>query len=275
MTSIIVSSDDLAVGQTIGKKTADALGYRYFDRGLLKQVAKQFDVKEEKLLQVLDGSPAARLSAKTRDLLISYIQTLTLEQMQKDNVVCTNLAAHLYVRDVSHVLIIRVLADSEARAERIMARKGVSLRKALKIIEQKKSSRARWSIDTFALDENDPSIYDLMISLGQIEPEKVVEIIKDMAGYRKFQPMTYSVKCMDNLAMASRVRSMLLPKYPEIKVAADGGRVIVKIKCPKWQKLSIVEAIKKSVGKVPGVSLVEVHAVTNLRKLGTTRSARA
>jgi len=275
MTSIIVSSDDLAVGQIIGKKTADALGYRYFDRGLLKQVARQFNVKEEKLLQVIDGSSASRLSAKNRDLLISYIQTLTLEQIQKDHVVCTNLAAHLYVRDVSHVLIIRVLADSEERAKQIMERKGVTFRKALKAIEQKKTSRAEWSIDTFALNENDPSIYDLMISLGQIETEKVVEIIKDMAGYRKFQPMTYSVKCMENLAMASRVRSMLLPKYPDIKVAADGGRIIVNIRCPKWQKLSIVEAIKKNVGEIPGVSLVEVHAVTNLRKLGSNRPAEA
>lgn len=275
MTSIIVSSDDLAVGQIIGKKTADALGYRYFDRGLLKQVAKRFDVKEEKLNQVIDGSPTSRLSAKTRDLLVSYIQTLTLEQIQKDNVVCTNLAAHLYVRDVSHVLIIRVLADSEERAKQIMERKGVSLRKALKIIEQKKTSRAEWSIDTFSLNENDPSIYDMMISLGQIETEKVIEIIKDMAGYRKFQPMTYSVKCMENLAMASRVRSMLLPKYPEVKVAADGGRVIVNLRCSKWQKLSIVEAIKKRVGEIRGVSLVEVHAATNLRKLGSNRPAEA
>jgi hypothetical protein len=35
-----------------------------------------------------------------------------------------------------------------------------------------------------------------------------------------------------------------------------------------------VEAIKKSVGKIPGVSLVEVHAVTNLRRLSTTGSAQ-
>jgi hypothetical protein len=96
-----------------------------------------------------------------------------------------------------------------------------------------------------------------------------------MAGYRKFQPMTYSLKCLDNLAMASKVRSMLLPKYPEIEVDADGGRVIVKVKCPKWQKLSIVEAIKKSVGEIPGVNLVEVHTVTNLRRLGNARSAQA
>ncbi len=267
MTSIIVSSDNPEVGRTIGKQTAEALGYRYLDRGLLKQVAEQFDVKEEKLQRALDGSPAFRMTAKARDLFISQIQTVTLEEIQKDGVVCANLAAHLYVRDVSHVLMIRILTDSGSRAKQVMAQKGVSLKKALKVIEKERGNQTRWSIDSFGLDENDPSIYDMVISLGQIETEKVIEIVKDMSGYRKFQPMSYSVRCLNDLALASKVRSLLLPKYPELKVAADGDKVIVNIRCPRWQKLNNVEAIKKSVGEISGVSLVEVHAVTNLRKL--------
>ena len=272
MTSIIISSDDLAVGRTIGKKTAEALGFRYLDRGLLKQVAERFDVKEENLQRALDGSPVFRLSATARDLLISQIRTVTLEEIQKDGVVCANLAAHLYVRGVSHVLMVRVLADSGARSRQIMGEKGVSLKKALKVMGKERDNQTRSSIDTFALDENEPSIYDMVISLGQIEADKVIEIIKDMSGYRKFRPMTYSVKILNDLALASKVRTLLLPKYPELKVDADGDKVIVNVRCARRQKLNNVEAIKKSVGEIRGVSLVEVHTVTSLRKVAGERA---
>ena len=272
MTSIIVSSDDLEVGHTIGKKTAEALGYHYLDRKLLEQVAKRFDVKKERLERALDGFSAFRFSAKACDLILSQIQTVTLEEVQKDGVVCANLAAHLFIRNVSHVLMVRLLADSEARAKQTMVQKGVSLKKALKMIDKERSDRRRWSVETFALDENDPSIYDMVISLGQTEMEKAIEIIKDMSGDRKFRPMSYSKKCLSDLVLASKARTLLLPEYPEIKVAADGDKVIVNIRCSRWQKLSNVQAIKKSVGEIPGVSLVEVHAVTNLRKLSNAQA---
>jgi cytidylate kinase len=266
MTSIIVSSDDLEVGDKVGAMTAEALGYDVLDRRLLAQVAERFDVKEEKLVRLLNRAPS-RLSSKTRDLLLARVQTAVLERLQEGGVVCTNLAAHLYARGVSHVLVIRVLADSEARADATAKAQKVPLRKAQKIIEREKANRSRWSMETYGLDENDPSLYDMVISLSQIEEDKAVEIIRDMSCYRKFRPMSYSVKCMNDLVLSSAVRTSLLPEHPDVQVSADGDKVVVRVKCAKRLKQSIAAAIKKSVGRLPGVRLVEVHAVTSLRHL--------
>lgn len=267
MTSIIISSDEDSVCRTIGKKTAAALGYRYLGESFLKQVAATYDVKEDKLHRVLGGATSLRLTNKSRQLLLAYIQTATLEEMAKDSVVCVGLGAHLYVRDVSHVLMIQVLGDPAGRSSRVVGEKMASPRKTQKLLERERAQRARWSVESFGIDECSPSIYDMVISLGQIGKDKVVEIIQDMAGYRKFQPMTYSRRCLQNLATASKVRTALLPRFPEIRVTAEGDKAIVRVKCAKRQKLKAAEAIKEIAGAIAGIGLVEVHAVHSMRDL--------
>lgn len=266
MTSILVSSDDPGIHDLIGEKVAKSLGYKYLGRSFLAQVAARYNVKEERLVRVLDRM-ANRLTSKSHNLLLAYIQTAALEELLNDNVVCGGLAAHLYVRDVSHVLMVRVLADAQARVHDLVDGERISKRKALRQIAKDRERRERWSMDSFGINECDPSIYDMVISLGQIEVKKVVEIVKDMAGYRKFQSMTYSRKMLANLALAGRVRVELLPKFPDIRVRADGDTAIVHVKCSKRQKQKISSEIKQIAGKIPGVKLLEVHAASSLRSV--------
>jgi cytidylate kinase len=267
MTSIIISSDAHETCQMVGEKTADALGYKYIGRELLEQVAEQYNVSADKLLRVLNGSSPRKLSNKSHGLLLGYIQTATLEQLLEDSIVCAGLAAHLYVRDVSHVLMIHVLSDPKAMVNALAVKNKISAKKASKILERERARRVRWSMDNFGIDEGAPSTYDMVISLEQIEIEKVVDIIKDMAGYRKFQPMTYSRKHLQDLALASKVRVALLSQYPDIRVSADGDTAIIHVKCSKWQKQKTTEAMKEIVGQIAGVKLVQVHAVSNMRDL--------
>jgi len=260
MTAIIISSDDHDACEEIAAQVAEALGYRCVGRSLLKEVAARHKVPQEKLVRALDRS-SVRITSKSRNLLLAYVQAATLEQIVEDDVVCAGLAAHLYIKDVSHVLMVRVLSDADARVSRLARQKKITPRKAKKIVERERAHRARWSVETFGVDETAASVYDMVISLGQIETDKVVEVIRDMAGYRKFQRMTYSRKCLQDLALASKVRAALLSRFPGARVKADGETAIVHVKCSKRQKLKIAETIKQTAGEIPGVSLVEVHAV--------------
>lgn len=275
MTSIVVSSDDLRVAQIVGQEAADALGYRHVGRELLEQVAAERDVPVDKLHRVLEGTSTSRWSRKSRELLLSYIETAALDELVKDDIVCTGLGAHLYARDVSHLLTVRVLADPGARARELATREKITPQKAWKKLAQEDQRRTRWSVEHFGLDEIAASIYDLVISLSPIESDKAVEIIRDMASYRKLRPMTYSRKVLHDLAVASRVRSLLLPQFPDIQVAADGDTAMVWVKCSPRHKQKIAATIKELAGAVPDVELVEVHAVSSLRKLAERDSATA
>jgi len=265
MTSILISSDDQQVGEDIAHRLAEREGYEYVGRSLLKDVAEKAEVSEEKLRWALDGTGGRKVSKKERDILLSYIQAETMERLARDNVVCADLVAHLYVRDVSHVLQLRVLANPEARLEAYAAQNNLSRKKAKKTLEKDRASRVRWSTESFGVSEYDPAIYDIVVQLKQIDADKVLQIIRDTAAFRGFQTMTYSRMCLQNLLLASKVRVALLPTYPEIRVKADGNRVIVHVKCSKRHKPQTVSGIKELAGNVETVGLVEVHVVSNLR----------
>ncbi len=268
MTSIIVSATDDEIYETIGRKAASVLGYRFVGPGLLQQVAEQQQIPPDKLARALDPSSFRRLSAKTRRLLLAQIEMATLEELRTDNVVCAGLGAHLYVGEVSHVLMVRILSSESARMGIIAIEKTKgSLRKARKLLERQREQQRRWSVDCFGRDDGDPSNYDMVLSLGQIEAGKVVSIIKDMASSRKFKPMTYSRKCLEDLALASRAKVALLPRFSESRVRADGDTLIVRVQCPRRHKVRCAEEVKQLVGGLPGVNLVQVHAVSQAREL--------
>ena len=129
--------------------------------------------------------------------------------------------------------------------------------------DREKFSR-RWSLDAFKLDETDPSRYDLVINLNQIEADEAVRIIKDTVGHRRFKPMTYSIKCMQDWELGSRVRAALIDKFANVRVEADGGKVVVETEGLNREKQKKTAAVKKLAEKIPGVDAIEVHIINDI-----------
>lgn len=268
MASIIISSDDGELGRLIAKETAEAMGCDVLDASLLADVAAHFEVPEKDLRRLLD--PLRHSSAKkgAKRFLLTCIKSMTLERLsQQENVACVDLGAHLYVRGISHVLAVRILADPETLIERIARDEQVSTRKATSLLARRTKQRARWSLGHFGADENDPSLYDMVLTLSNVETEKAVDIIGNLAKYRKFKPMTYSRKCLNDLVLASKVSVTLQPDFPSVKVRADGAKAMVYVKCSKDGKAETAALIKEKAGQIPGVDLVVVYTASSKRGL--------
>jgi len=265
MPIIIFSSDTYQKTSDLARKTAEALGYKYVDREILSAVSAKYDVPETKLLKALEEIPTFMgMSSKARKQYLAYIQQAVLSELLDDNAVTYGLAAHLYVLGVSHVLKVRILVDPDERAKLVADQENITFEKAKKIVRQQEKQRKRWSLESFNLDETDPSLYDMMINISQIDPEEAVGMISTATGYRKFKPMTYSIKCMQDRELAARVRAALLRNFPDAKVEARDGAVVVRIKALKREKHKKTLSIKDQVGKIPGVHYVEVHVINDI-----------
>jgi len=261
MSIIIVSSDSHELGLEIARKTAARLNYGLAGREILDKVSKKYNIDNKKLARVLEEPPAVwALPSKLWNRYMAYIQEAVLAELVKDNVVCQGLSARLYVLGISHALRVRVLEDPENEIAQLTRQGGISRAKAEKLIERRKNNRRRWSMQAFGLDETDASQYDLAISLSQIDSDEAVKIITDTVAYRRFNPMTYSISCIQDLELAGRVRAALLDEFPDIRVKARNGTLVVETKVLRREKKKKTEAIKKSAGEVPGVEYVEVHA---------------
>jgi len=204
------------------------------------------------------------MSSKAWKQYLAYIQEAVLGMLLDDNVVCHGLAAHLYLLGVSHVLKVSLLEGRGARAGMIAKQARVSQEKAKKIVRRKENQRKRWSIEAFGRDETDSSFYDMSINISQIDPEEAVSMLVTATGYRKFKPMTYSMECMRDRELIGRVHVALLKGFPNARVQARGGTVVVEIKALKREKSRKVSAVKELVGKISGVHHVEVHIIKDI-----------
>ena len=265
MSIILISSDRYETGRAVAQQVAEATEYAYLDREILGDVARESNIPEPKILKSLEPSSATMgLSAKVKNRALATVQAAVMARLLDDNVVCHGLAAHLYVLGVSHVVKIRVLSNGDERASRIASKRKVGIEKARKIIKKQDVTARRWSMDFFKRDETDPAQYDMVISLGQIEFDEAVNAIAETVSYRKFQPMTYSIKCLKDRALSTRVTVALMEKYPDVTVTAQGGTVVVRTKALNREKRKKVESIRALAGQIPGVAYVEVHVISNI-----------
>ena len=265
MAVIIISSNSLPKAAQIAAETAKALNYRCLGRELLREVGEKYGVSEERLHKTLDELPSLLgVSARAHALYLAYIEEAVVARLSKGKVVCHGLAAQLYVRGVSHVLKVRVLADSREFMNEIMEERRFSPERAAKELEREEAIRKRWSLDIYRVDETSPSLYDLVINLSRIVPEEAVRMIIEISSHPKYKPMTYSVKCVNDMELASRVRVALLDHFPDVVVQADGVTVVIETAAVPREKEKKAEAIEKLARSVSGVGHVEVHVANDI-----------
>ncbi len=268
MTSILISSDNPSMGKAIARQVGEALGYDLVGDALLSEVVGTTGISKrdfEKALG-LEGPPPRPGRGMGAGLVA--LQAALTERLLGDNLVVDGLGAHLHVRGVSHILTIRILADFRSRAHHLAVDRKISPRAARRLLERRERQIQQWSLSVFGVDETNPSTYDMVINLGNIDEERAVKTIADTAGDRKFVSMTYSMKCLENLALADRVRARLVADFPGVEVGAEDG--VVKLLLAKrwfgWQRT--VETLRETVGKVPGVDGVEIHTAPLTKREG-------
>jgi cytidylate kinase len=263
MPIIIISSEAVEPARQIAQAAADALGYQCLGPEILADIAADCGVPKEKLTQALGNiqSKFKRMRSKRRSQLLAHVEAAVLDRLTADNIVCWGVAAHLYVQGVSHAMKVRLLANRGQQAKKMAVEQSITVKRAEKSIQDGIRKQAQWSQSAYGLDESDPSIYDLVVNLEQIDPDEAVRTIAGAAAYRKFKPMTYSIKTLAENALAAKVKTKLLETLSDVRVQARDGRVVVTSKALKRERQKKAATIKEVAGQVEGVEFVEVHLI--------------
>lgn len=257
MSVVIISGESYCRREEIAKEAAEALGYDCLSREVLAEASRRYSVPEEKLHEALaDPSTFLDRFSNTRTRNLAYYQAALTALLNKDNVVYYGDAGHMFVREVSHVLTVRLMADMEERAASKMGREGISEKQAREILLKESEQRKKWFLTVFGLDGMEPGRFDLVINVTQIGPKRAANIIVETARDVKFQPITYSVKAMQDQELAGRVRAALIDAYPDVTVTARNGDISIKTKALKKKEKSTF--IRDQVQAMEGVSYVEL-----------------
>ena len=260
MAIITISRGSYSRGEEVAQKVAQKLGYECISRDVLLEASKEFSIPEIKLVRAIHDAPSVLgRFGYAKDKYISFVEAAILKHFKQDNIVYCGLAGHFFVRGVSHVLKVRILAEFGDRVASEMKREGLDEKEAAGLLRKDDEERRKWSKNLYGIDTGDPSLYDLVIHIKKIGVEDAVGLICQTAALKQFQTTPQSRKMVEDLALAAEVRAALVDLKPNIKVWATDGSVRIHARVDETRNMAVVGDMEKIAKSIDGVRDVTVE----------------
>ena len=165
------------------------------------------------------------------------------------------------MKNISHVLKVRIIADLEDRVETEMSRNRMDRQKALAMIKKDDEARRQWSLKLYGVDTWDPSLYDLVLHIRKLTIDDAVDIICHTAKLSQFKTTPESQRAIDDLVIAARVKADLVDDDPRCDIRATAGLVNISLHSSSPLKAALEKKINSLPQRVEGVKDVKVHLV--------------
>ncbi len=255
MSVITISRGSFSHGKEVGEKLAARLNYQFVDREVLLEASREYNISEIKLHKAIFDTPSfLDRFLYRKEKYVAFIQSVVLKHLREDNVVYCGFAGHFFVRDVPHVLKVRIIADVEDRARIVMERDGATQKEALETLRHMDDQRTKWSKLLYGIDTRDPANYDLVLHIHSLSVDDVVDIVAHAVSLDRMKSTPESQQKMENLYLASLVKAALVEFHPDAEVEADRGEVLVKLSATFSSTAGRdVQKVTEMALKVPGV----------------------
>ncbi len=261
MAIITISRGSYSKGKEVGEKVARKLGYECYAREVFLEASKEFNIPELKLLKAVHDAPSIlERFSYGKEKFITYFQSALLKCFSRDNVVYHGLAGHFYVKGVSHVLKVRIIADMKDRIQIVMDREKISRESAIERIKKDDLARRKWSQHLYGIDTTDPILYDLVIRVRKMSADDAVDVICHTVGLDTFKTTFESRKAMEDLALASEVKTTLLELKPDIQVLVRDSIVTLGASAKVMKDPDLAREMERIVGAIPGVKGVNIKS---------------
>lgn len=214
MSIVTIARGSYSRGKEVAERLAKKLEYECISREILLETSKEFNIPEIKLIRALHDCPKffERMSNGS-ERYVKYYRSALLQHARNDNMVYHGLAGHFFLKDIPHVLKIRINADMNTRVQEEMKRENISAEDALRVLENDDQERRKWSIQVYGVDTWDSRLYDMVINISTLSIEDAVCIIYSILQKTRFQSTLESRKLVADKAacaknQADTIRSM-------------------------------------------------------------------
>lgn len=212
MSVITISRQVGSLGDELAERLAKELGYRYFDKFLMTEIAISSGLTEAEVIDFSEDNykvkgffdqlfgrktPVGTVTVKERDekgklvlttkvfdeeSSLAFVQTVIKKLVDWGNVVIVGRGGQVLLRNVSHVLHVRVIAPLEFRIENIMRQKGLTREDALKYISEKDRAAQEYLYRFYNVDWNDPELYHIVLNMGMLKIDHAVKVVKELVN---------------------------------------------------------------------------------------------
>lgn len=261
MAIITISRGSHSMGRAVAEELASRLGYECLSRDVLLEASDRFNVPEVKLEHAIRDAPSMleRISGG-REAYVAYIQSALTRHVCADNIVYHGLAGPVLLRNVSHLLKVRIIADMDLRVSVVMERDGLGSKAAAQLIAKLDRQRAKWMKSLYGVDPADPGLYDLFVKLPPFDVDDAARLIARAAKSKRFATTAASQQAVEDLALACEIKAALVNQHHDVSVASTYGNVVVYSTGGGQPPRKLKRAVQAIADETKGVNNIEVHA---------------
>jgi hypothetical protein len=201
------------------------------------------------------------MSLATRKQCFAHVHAVLAERFLEQELVYHGPFGQFLAKGVSHILTVRIHSKIEDRVTRRASQEGISSREAERAILREDKQRLMIAEQVFNMDDNETSHFDLVINSSQMDADTAVEVISETASLKRYSPMTYSIQCMEDIALARKVRSSLVDIDPDIGVEVNRGDVKVRTRIYGSAKKRRADKVRERLKEFEGMKNLEVDVV--------------
>lgn len=259
MSIIAISRGTFSGAEALAKRVAERLRYRCLAREAnLEAAAQRYMVPAEELTAAMEKRPSfLERMVGERAAYLAFVRATLCEEARGGRLVYHGHLGQFLLAGVSHVISVRVIADPDYRIRTAQQERHLPRQEALAFIEKEDKERREWVRFLFAVDWEDPHLYDLVLNLSRMSLEAACETVAQLTEGEEFQPTPASLKAMEDLTLHSRVSAALALDYRtrgvDLTVTADDGAVTVSGRS-RWPE--VAAAVPEVVRRVAGVKTV-------------------
>jgi cytidylate kinase len=233
MSVVAISETFGSQGTEIGWELSRVLGWEFADREIIAKAAERYGESVMDLHHASEEKPTLweRFSDSTRHY-VSCIEATILEIATRDEAVLVGHGAAIILREIPHVLRVRVAAPEPLRAMRARHRQGLSdddaARELVRDVDRERAARIKF---LYHVDVDDPLLYDVVINTDRTSVADGVRIIRAALDGEFARPSLKGLALARDVSVAAQTKARLLvdPATRGLRpvVTAANGRVTV------------------------------------------------
>lgn len=226
---------------------------------MVVETSEYVRVPEDIIVHALHDAPSFWENInRGNERLIAEFQALLLAEAVKDNFVYCGLGGQFLLRDIPHVLKVRITADMDPRIHEEIEREHVPYQEGKQLIEKDDEQRRKWGLKLWGDDPWDSRLYDLVFHIGKLTFEDAGETIVRTASLPSFKATDGSRRKVENMARVALIKAQLLAKFTVNSVSCHNGKVEVALEEPLNQRERIEPEVMNIVHPVEGVNDVKI-----------------
>lgn len=215
MAVISISRQYGSGGTEIAARVGALLGYQYFDKRVMAQVATEMGLSEAEMVDLSEDTYKARglldrlmgrvgsrtvaqvgtwkedaTGIRTREVAvldeaqsIAMLQGIIRAAYRQGNFVIVGRGGQAILQGKRDVLHVRIIAPVEARTQRVVERENISFSAARDLLVKRDQTAADYLTRFYNVDWSDPLLYDLVINTSKFGTDAAAQLIANAVSY--------------------------------------------------------------------------------------------